>query len=198
MLDKFGPRVRIYLTLNKGVNMKNVILSVLVIGLIGCEDVRYEVHPEKVIEKEIIKEVPVEIEKEHEFLYAGYFNLDGPSDANCIYLDEKQPNVVDIETDCQSLVTINPENDTLGQFPSISASNLLVIDGEIRYTRNLNYSSGNDIEEDVSGSNITGNRRTDFLFQKVDNRLKLTIRIYKNANNNNLNYIVAERVFNEL
>lgn len=130
--------------------------------------------------------------------FSGYFTLDGPSDVNCIYLDEKNPGLVDIESDCQSLVTKNPQNNTLGQFPTITATNLIALGNEIRYTRNVNYSSGNDIEEDVSGSNITGNRRTDFLIKFVDEKLELTISIYRNANNANLNEIVATRVFKEL
>lgn len=133
--------------------MKNVIGFIALLTMFACEEAKYYT-PERVIEREVIKEVPAE----HKFLYAGYFNLDGGSDANCIYLDEKAENVVDIETDCQSLVTVNPENSTLGQFPSISANNLLVVDG----------------------------------------RLKLTIKVYKNANNDNLNEVVATRIFNEL
>ena len=174
--------------------MKQLVVISMMFGLVACDDTVYEVQPEKVIEREVIKEIP----QEHETLFAGYFILDGPSDANCIYLDEKIPNVVDIESDCQSLVSINPENNSDGQFPIITASNLPVIDGKIRYTRNITYTSGHDLEEDVSGSNITGSRRTDVLIEIVDDRLRLTLSIYENANNNNLNEIVAERVFNEL
>lgn len=130
--------------------------------------------------------------------FAGYFNLDGASEVNCIYLDQRADNIVDIESDCQSLVTVNPENGTIGQFPRITATGLLVQSGEIRFTRDVNYTSGNDIEEDVSGANITGKRRTDFIIRYVDDKLNLRIIVYNSANNNNLNEIVAVRVFNEL
>ena len=130
--------------------------------------------------------------------YSGYFLLDGPSSVNCIYLDEKIENVVDIESDCQSLVTVNPKNNTYGQFPTITASNLQVINGEIRYTRNINYVAGNDIEEDDNGSNITGSRRTDIFIKFVNDKLRIRLDIYEQSNNNNLNEIVATRYFNEL
>lgn len=174
--------------------MKNLILALFLLNLVACTEREYITTPEKVVvtEKEIL------VEKEHETIYSGYYNLDGASDVNCIYLDEKFPNVVDLEIDCQSLVTINPENGTLGQFPVMTLSNLNVIEGKMRYTRNINYNSGNDLEEDVSGSNITGNKRTDFLFEVVDSKLRITISIYENANNDNLNEIVAVRVFNEI
>lgn len=130
--------------------------------------------------------------------FSGYFVLDGGSDANCIYLDQKAENVIDIESDCQSLVSVNPQNSTLGQFPTISASNLIVLDGAIRFTKNLNFTAGNDLEEDVSGANITGSRRTDVLITFEDSKLKLVIKVYKSANNNNLNEIIATRTFSEL
>lgn len=131
--------------------------------------------------------------------FSGYFQLDGGSSVNCIYLDEKLPNVVDIESDCQSLVSVNPENGTLGQFPTITASGLLVINNKIELIRDLNYSSGNDIEEDVSGSNVTGRRRTDMIFSfDEDGKLNVEIKVYKNRNNDNLNEVVVERIFKQV
>ena len=140
------------------------------------------------------------VEKDGEVMnsFQGYFTLDGPSTANCIFLNQKAQFVVDIETDCQSLVSTNPQNSTLGQFPTISATNLVVIDGKINYTRNLNYTSGHDLEEDVNGSNITGSRRTDIQIKFVGDKLHIKLDIYDNANNANLNEIVATRIFNEL
>jgi len=174
--------------------MKNLICIVALGLTVACnERTIYQPKQETVIEKE----VPVPFEKEHEAVFAGYYNLDGEGN-NCIYLDEKAPNVVDIESDCQSLTTLNPQNDTIGQFPRISGTNYLVTKGAVRFTRDLNYTSGHDIEEDVSGANILGKRRTDVVIEVVDNRMRLTISVYSNSNNNNLNWIVAKRVFNEL
>lgn len=186
--------------------MNKLISLITLVLFTSCKDTTINT-PEKVVEvikeipveKEVVveKEVIVEVEKEHETLFAGYYNLDGPGN-NCIYLDEKTPNVVDIESDCQSLTTVNPENDTIGQFPRITATNLNVIDGSIRYTHNLNFTNGHDLEEDVSGDDIVGSRRVDVILENIDGRIKITIKVYQNANNSNLNQIVAERVFNEL
>lgn len=169
--------------------MKNFLLVAFLFGITACDDKIYYQIQEQVKEEAEVK-LP----------FSGYFYLDGPDNTfNCIYLDEKQDGVVDIETDCQSLVSVNPENGTLGQFPSVSGTNFLVTkDRELRFTKNLRYTSGNDLETDASGSNITGTRRTDFIFKFVDYRLELTIIVYANANNDNLNAVVATRTFKEL
>ena len=175
--------------------MRKILIALIILNVFACnEGSKTFFQPERVIEKEIIKEVS----KKHEVLFAGYFNLSGPGNANCIYLDEKIDNVVDIETDCQSLLSINPKNSTVGQFPGISGTNLLVVNGEIRFTRNVSYTTGNDLEEDISGTDIVGSKRTDFLIQVLNGRIKITITIFKAANNNNLNEIIAERIFNEI
>lgn len=179
--------------------MKKLIMLTIAMSLVACKDTTVHT-PERVIEivKEVPTEVPVEVPVEHETLFSGYYNLDGGSDLNCIYLDEKAPNVIDLESDCQSLVTVNPENSTLGQFPVLNATNLLVSSGKVQFTRDITYTAGHDIEEDASGIDILGKRRTDVTLKLVDEKLVITIKIYANANNNNLNFIVAERVFNEL
>ena len=157
--------------------MKYIVLALLLMGC-GKESIQY-------------------VTEQSEPVIGGYYILDGPSDANCIYIANKSPTLVDIETDCQNLLTINPENNSIGQFPIISATNLVVLNNEIRHSRNISYTSGNDIEEDVSGSNITGTRRTDIFINMIDGKLRIKMSIYQNANNNNVNNIVAERVFNE-
>ncbi|NVM46740.1 MAG: hypothetical protein HWN79_17675 [Candidatus Lokiarchaeota archaeon] len=130
--------------------------------------------------------------------FDGYFLLDGASDANCVRFTQKTETLVDLETECQSLLSTNPENDTIAQHPVVALTNLIIINGKMIHSRNINYLSGHDIEQDVNGSNITGNHRTDFIFEFVDDKLKLTIKIFDDANNNNINKLVATRVFNEL
>ena len=166
--------------------MKNLAITFLLFSTTACGDKVYQSFEQAKVDQERL-------------LFSGYFYLDGPDGSyNCIYLDEKAEGVVDIETDCQSLVSVNPENGTIGQFPSVSATSLIVDDQKLRFTRNMNYTSGNDLEEDASGSNITGSRRTDFVIEFVDGRLSIQISVYANSNNNNLNYIVAKRTFKEL
>lgn len=128
--------------------------------------------------------------------FDGQFYLSG-SDANCITLNEIQPGVVDILSNCQSLVSENPENGTFGEFPRITRTNAFVQNGEIRFTVDLNYTSDNDIEEDESGSNITGRRRTDVVVKFNDNnKLELTVDVWRD--DNNINNVIASRVFTEI
>lgn len=133
---------------------------------------------------------------ENDLIFDGRFYLNG-SDANCITLNETQPGVVDILSTCQSLVSKNPENGTFGEFPRITRTNAFVINGEIRFTSDINYNSDNDIEEDVSGDNINGRKRTDVLIKfNENNMLELTLSVWDG--NNNINTVVAKRVFTEI
>jgi hypothetical protein len=166
---------------NKGEFMKKLISLVMLVSLISCGDKVHNYAP-----------------TEEPRVFDGYFLLDGPSDTNCIRLTQKFEHLVDLESECQNLLTINPQNDTIGQFPRISATNLVVIDGEIRFTRDLNFTSGQDVEEDVNGSNITGRKRVDFLIKVVEGKLIMKISVFANQNNANLNEIVATRQFKEL
>lgn len=170
--------------------MKTKLLTmlVLILAAISCGD-----------EKNYYTEEIVNATNENSD-FSGYYVLSGPDEDtyNCIRLTQKSESLVDVESECQSLLTTNPENGTVGQFPTISQSNVLIVNGELRFTRNLNYTSGNDIEEDKSGSNITGQRRTDVRIFFEDDLLKVNITVYGNSNNNNLNDIDAERSFTEI
>lgn len=96
----------------------------------------------------------------------------------------------------QSLQSINPKNSTFAHHPKITDANVSIVNGKVFLSKNVNYNSGHDLEEDVSGANITGQRRTDYTFEIKDNgKLKLTIEVYSNKISNNANYIVAKRVF---
>lgn len=128
----------------------------------------------------------------------GFFYLDGPSSVNCIYLDEKAPNIYNLTSECQSLVTINPQNGTYGQFPTITATNLIVYESAIRFSRVLNFTSGHDLENDANGQNILGRRRVDIVVQFKQDGLEVKMDVYRNDNFDNLNEIVASRVFKEL
>ena len=130
--------------------------------------------------------------------FAGYHLLDGPSSANCVYIDERIDNVYDLTLECQSLVTTNPKNSSAGQFPPLNLKNLIPVEGKIKLTKDFTYTSGHDLEEDVSGSNITGKRRTDIVISLESGKLKIEIDVWKAANNSNLNEIVAKRLFKEL
>lgn len=81
--------------------------------------------------------------------------------------------------------------------PTVTRENLEPKNGKIFFSQNVNYGSSSqyDLEEDVSGSDITGSKRTDYLFELLDGgKIKLTIKIYDNTINNNVNSVIATRV----
>lgn len=100
----------------------------------------------------------------------------------------------------QSLTSVNPEDDTFAHHPRIRGENLELHGDFLFLSRDENYSSSShDVEEDESGANITGKRRTDYLFELLDDGgLKLTITIFSDRTNSNANYIHAVRVFTGL
>ena len=168
--------------------MKNIIFILLVLFLVGCNN----------DDDYFVTEV-YELPKEKTSLFDGYFYLNGAAN-NCIYLHRKENGLVDVESECQSLVSLNPRNRTYGQFPRVTINNVMVMNDEIRFTKNLNFSSSkSDIEEDQSGNDINGKKRVDFLLKyNNDGRLTMNIKVFKSNNNNNLNYIIVNRTFTEL
>lgn len=91
------------------------------------------------------------------------------------------------------LTSINPESGDLGEHPKTTITDkFLSNNGLLFYSVNVNYSSG-DLEHDVTGSNITGIRRTDFIFQWQENKLIVNIQIYESPKNNNVNSVIANR-----
>lgn len=127
--------------------------------------------------------------------FNGIFYVTG-SDNNCIELTQNFDGLVDIATSCQKLVTVNPENDTLGEFPNISLRDQKIIDGKVRFTVYQNFTSDLDVEEDVSGSNISGRKKVEGVLEFVEGSLRLELRVFDD--DTNLNFVVAERVFEEV
>ena len=137
--------------------------------------------------------------KDRTGLLGGYYNLDGPAN-NCVYIDEQvRKTVYALTAECQSLVTVNPANQSLGQFPRLVFNNLVASDdGALRASRNLNFTSGHDLEEDVSGRDVRGVKRVDIVLKLINNKLIMQIKVFKNANNDNLNEVIIDREFKEI
>lgn len=133
---------------------------------------------------------PPPVEREFEGVYyfenGGYLGLSFSHDGDVIF-----------ESANQSLTSVNPENGTLGVHPKITGQYEIHND-EVRFIKNVNYSNSNDIEEDVSGSNITGSRRTDFVLQLTEVGLRLTITIYGGPINDDVDHVDATRVFESI
>ena len=106
---------------------------------------------------------------------------------------------VSILSQGQLLTSVNPQNDTFAQHPVISRTNQEVVNGKIAFSVNLNYTSGQDVEQDVSGANITGQKRTDVLIELIEEgRIRIKFTIYSDQLNANANYIIATRIFETL
>ena len=121
--------------------------------------------------------------------------------ANDSILEIKQSVDSDVtfETTGQFLQSVNPKNDTFGTHPSINKKDAEIHNNVVFFVQNFNYTSGQDLEEDDSGSNITGQKQTSVLLELVEERkIRLTIKIYGDSMNNNPNEVVAKRVFESL
>lgn len=153
--------------------------------LVSCGKNTDYIYKDKIIEKDKI----VEIKQ----LFEGKYYL---SNNSYIELIQGSDDFVTISTDGQLLVTINPENNTYGELPKISGK-YLPVNNKIKFSKNYNYTSGLDIEHDLLGSNITGSKKTDVTIEFIDQKLQITFEVYSNSIGNNINEIVAKRVFNE-
>jgi hypothetical protein len=104
-------------------------------------------------------------------------------------------------------VSKNKFNGTFGELPRLStitaeeSSIVTVTDensGSTKYvvlsSRNYNFTSGHDVENDSNGNNITGSKRVDVTVTFLaDGRLRLKYKIYNAAMGSNLNSVVAVR-----
>lgn len=168
--------------------MKKLIMLInLMLLVTSCGKSKHPVY----IDRDV--EVPVEVYKNQDF--EGIYYLGNGSQ---IELVTGYDHEVHILKDNQIINTINPENQTFGTFPRFEKNGLEVINNRIFFTMNLNYNDGHDIEEDESGDNIRGKRKTDVLIEKTDNGIRIVLSIYKNKINDNINSIVAQRIYESL
>jgi len=164
--------------------MKRILFTVSLLLLMSCGS-DYHYAPD-------IVNAPVIYDQVFEGVY--YFDNGG-------YLEiiQGEDNELTLVREGQSIQSINPKNGTLGSHPAIYYSGLEVINGVARFFMNVSYSSSTyDLEEDVSGRDITGVRRTDFELEMVGDHLQLTIKIYDGAINSNVNGVIATRVLRSI
>lgn len=156
-----------------------VLLILLMTWLVGCGS------------NYIPEDVPTPpIEPNFEGAY--YFDHNGFIELSASYDGE-----VIIESTSQSLTSLNPQNNTLAYHPAITGKYEPHFD-EVRFVRNVNYTAGQDIEEDVSGADIVGSRRTDVSIKLTTAGIKITVKIYNASLNNDVDEVVATRVFESL
>lgn len=174
--------------------MKKLIAIVGLLVLVSCgnDEVLLQTVEKEV---EVLKEVEVtkEVYKAQDF--EGFYFCDNNSSLELL---TDHNNRVTFDTYGQSMNSINPQNDTLGTHPVISERDVLIKGNRLIIPpKNYNYSSSTyDIEEDDTGSNITGKKRTDVIVEKSnDDSITVEFVIYSNAINQNINWIVANRKF---
>lgn len=160
-----------------------------------CPPAAGSTHVIEYIDRPVEVEVPVQVRIPQKFENIYRF-VNGSGDVSTLELRVNSLDLVSIESINQVLVSRNPQNGTAGEHPRISMDGLNIINNRVSFTRDLNYTSGQDLEEDVSGSNITGRKKTDFsLYFNEQDKLVLEIKIYANQSGQNINEVVAHRVF---
>lgn len=166
--------------------MRILLLALLGLALFSCG----KNHDSQIVYVPIDREVKVAQE------FEGVFYFDNGSSIELVAAADTD---VSILREGQLLTSVNPKNDTFAQHPVFSKNNVEIQNGSLHLSMDLNYTDGNDLEEDVSGSNIRGRRRTDISIEKrVDGGIRLTFTIYSDKLNSNANYIVAVRVFDSI
>lgn len=143
---------------------------------------------EKIVEVEIEKI----IEKSQEF--EGYYYL---KNNGFIELVANSRGDITVVTELQQILSKNPQNGTIAEHPRLYGSHIQIIDNKLKWTRNENYTSGQDLEEDVNGSNIIGQKRTDYTIELIDGKLKITILVWDDKIGNNINNVIAKRIIKE-
>lgn len=166
--------------------VKVVTFVVALVFVVGCG------RKDRVVEVEVEVEKIVAVAQDFE----GTYLCDNNSYLELIadYKDR-----ITFETSGQSMNSINPQNGTVGTHPVIGERDVVVVGGDrlLIAPRNYTYSSStHDLENDLTGSNVTGSRRTDVEVKKVsDNKISVKFEIYSGAVNSNVNGIIITREF---
>jgi hypothetical protein len=166
--------------------MKTTITLMTLFILISCgkESVIDRVYIDNVVTNE------VRISQDFEGVY--YFK-----DGGFLEIIVGSDNEITLMREGQSIQSINPKNNTLCSHPLIYITGLESKGNKLKFFGNVNYTDGNDLEEDESGVDIRGSKRTDYEIKLLKNgRISLTIDVYSDSIGNNANYIIAKRVLN--
>lgn len=168
----------------------NLLTLLTLLALLGAcgkrrtfvESVKEVPGPTEIVEKE----VPIARDFEGAYIL---------QDNGFIELMENADGDITILRTNQELITVNPKNGTYATIPDISGEKFEVVNGKVIISRDVNYKDGSryDVEEDVSGSNVTGRRKTVYTFSKDGETLVLRVQIYANKSSHNINFIVADR-----
>lgn len=96
----------------------------------------------------------------------------------------------------QNLISINPQNDTYAVHPKTNTGYLFAQNGVLTVRKNVNYTNNYDIENDLTGANISGKRLTVFTYSLDQNdELTVKVEIFSDELKDNPNFIHATRTF---
>lgn len=174
--------------------MKYLLLASLI--LVGCKEVNNA--PTDVVEKEAIIPTSAHSDQKFEGLY--YFEevdsgeVVGPLEIT-VHYDGK------ITARQKGLFRSQNFNGSFGTHPTISFSSVVPYENSFSYSKDINYSSSNDLEEDGTTSDLgSGKHYTVYEFELIAGYLELTIKIHEGSlsDSGSINSIVIERRFREL
>lgn len=161
--------------------LKFTLLTIIGITLFSCGDE---------ITYQTFEEIKQEYEEPTKDL-AGYYYLENGGEIE-ILKDHFGRYTI---TQMDYVVTVNPKNDTYAIHPKTNISDRFMTESkEIKFSVDVNYTNQYDVEEDISGNNVQGKRKTNFVYKLKDDSLEIFIQIYSDETKNNPNYIVVERL----
>jgi len=157
--------------------MKHLIIILLLsLNLTGCgDDVQNITTVQNVVDSQA---------------FEGQFNLPY---GGFVEVLESGDNSVAILSLGQRVILKNPKNDSLGTFPRFNSEKIAVIGDSFIIAKDFNFTSNNDIEQDISGVNITGVHYAIITGTMVDGRLRLNFKVYSGKLSDNVNFLIVNR-----
>lgn len=143
----------------------------------------------------------IEVEKEIESIviqsqrFEGYYHL---KNSGLIELMANYRGDVTVETTGQQIISINSFDKSTTEHPRIVGSDIQIINGALRWSRNENYTTGQNVKKDVDGTLVVGAKKTDYIIELISGKLKITIRIWNDKIGNTIHSLVSERTLKEI
>ena len=166
--------------------IKNLIILIFLLILVGCNDTEYVSYVVPAVKKEIVNQ---------------NFEQVWVCDNNSlieIYVDAD--NRIYIESQGQQINSINKfdvNQNNYSRHPSQDVERLQSnSENKFTYERNINYSSGNNLRRDANDDLITGNRRTKYEFELNNDAMLLKITIYDKLIGESNPIVFTERELN--
>lgn len=132
----------------------------------------------KEVEKEVIVEKEIEITKEVNQPFEGIF---GCPNNGLIELYEDSQGRVYIESQGWQLTSVNPKGlngISFAVHPKMEAKKLPKKNNAIKFEKDISYSSGSNVREDVNNNIVTGLKRTKLSLKVLETGIKVKIEVF--------------------